>query len=319
MVTLPTELETPFRVEDQVASKVMLDLTIYLVGPTEEEFDFLFDLYDQISSPEHRVKYKISELPYWVFLDSPKLTLRGREASSAGKKRPYFEPVRQRIQEGRAFEASFWDGRSIGDQGGSWSFSCKCMHLRSSGLHSFVRLLLPIGTDLGLMASTAAAIADNVEFYSGHAGLAFVYDPRLQLAAFDHIYAQSRRFWGVEIEDLNRTLPLMCDGIKGVNWLTLLGNRLAITELNKGIESLSTVPDLKVTAHKNGTIFTIGTEPVVGDQHRPDESLSPYEAVANALGDLILTEHDDFPGQRFADNGNTVGWIRRFIEPEGWR
>jgi hypothetical protein len=34
---------------------------------------------------------------------------------------------------------------------------------------------------------------------------------------------------------------------------------------------------------------------------------------------LFLQAHPDFPGERWVKNGNTVGWIRRFLDPAGWR
>jgi len=43
------------------------------------------------------------------------------------------------------------------------------------------------------------------------------------------------------------------------------------------------------------------------------------DQTARALPPLFLTEHPDFSGERFIKNGNTIGWIRRFLEPDAWR
>jgi hypothetical protein len=177
-----------------------------------------------------------------------------------------------------------------------------------------------LAADYEILRTVAIAIADNVELYSGHGGLVFVYDPWLKEDAFDAIYAQARRFWGIDVEDLNGTLPLMKEGIKGINWITLLGSEFASRpEIGEALRGLAAKPQVMIEACQHGTVLIAGSEPVVGDQHRPDRSLDPYYAVAQALMQLFLTDHPDFSGERFIRNGNTVGWIRRFIDPSGWR
>jgi hypothetical protein len=318
--SLPSALAQPFVVSRRVASKVMLDLTVYLPGPSEQELEYLIDLYEAICPPDRLVKYKIAELVLWSSIANPMLTMRGRAAAKAGIKHPYFEPSRERVRQGRALEVQFWDGREIDDPDGSWSFNCQRIHLRSKGLFAFARILVPLTTDLDILHKTAKAIADNVELYSGHGGLVFVYDPNLLEDAFDHIYVQARRFWGVDVEHMNRTLPLMREGIKGVNWITLVGQQFASApEIKEALGFLVMRPEVTIEPCQHGSVLIAGSEPVIGDQHRPDRSLAPYYAVASALRPLFLTHHPDFPSERFVENGNTVGWIRRFIEPSGWR
>jgi Type VI immunity for VRR-NUC len=319
-VNLPTELATPALVSGKVASKVLLDLTVYLAGPSEQELEHLIDFYETLCPPGRLVKYKIGELEHWPPLARPELTASARIAAAAGIKRPYLEPVRKRIRDGRSFEIQFWDGLSINDPIGCWSFNCRRIHLLSSGLHAFVRLLIPLQEDPEILRRAALTIADNVELVSGHGGLVFVYDAWQKDLAFSAIYAQARRFWGVDVEDLTDTLPLMKKGIKGVNWLTLVGQGFASQpEIQAALADLTKVPGVNVEQRKHGVVLIAGPQPVVGDQHRPDQSLDPYYAVAHALEPLFITAHPDFPGTRFFENGNTIAWIRRFIDPAGWR
>jgi hypothetical protein len=209
VLNLPSQLATPLVMSGSVASKVMQDLTAYLVGPSEQELEYLIDLYESVCPPDRMVDYKIGEIEYWAAIARPELTASGRAAAAAGINRPYLEPVRQRIRDGRAFEIQFWDGRPIDDPEGSWSFSCRRIHLRSTGLHTFVRILMPLNANPEILRTAAIAIAENVELYSGHCGLVFVYDPWFKEDALDAIYALARRFWGVDlVEDLNETLPL---------------------------------------------------------------------------------------------------------------
>ncbi|WP_244846699.1 type VI immunity family protein [Mesorhizobium sp. L-8-3] len=298
----------------------MLDLTIYLQGPTEEEFEFLLDLYEAACPTDRLIKFKIAELPIWSYIAAPRLTMQGRSAATARIRRPYFEPSRERIRQGRAFEAQYWDGLEIDEPSGSWSLNCQRAHWRSEGLFAFARVLVPLETDPDLLVRMALAVADNVALHSGHGGLVFVYEPNFLEDAFDAIYARARRFWGVDIEHMNGTLRLIRKGIKAVNWITIVGREFrSAPGVREILVRLADTPAVTVAHRTHASVFIAGPRPVPGDQHRPDSSLDPYYAIANALGPLFLDHHPDFPGDRFLTNGNTVGWIRRFIDPTAWR
>jgi hypothetical protein len=317
--SLPFALTQPVIVGEEVALKIMLDLTVYLEGPTERVFEYLLDLYESTCPRNRLLEFKIAELPLWSSIAAPILTMRGRAAAGAGIRRPYFEAARERIRQGRAFEAQYWDGMEIDEPRGSWNLNCQGMRIRDEGLFAFARMLLPLDTDLNVLLNTAVAIAENVPLHSGHGGLVFVYEPLLLEEAFDAIYTRARRFWGVDIEHMNGTLPLSRAGIKGVNWITMIGRDFATTsDIHAALGSLNE-SDVTVAQRKQATVLVAGPHPVTCDQNRPDSSGDPYITVANALAPLFLGEHPDFPGERFATNGNTMGWIRRFIDPAGWR
>src|SRR5690242_6732620 len=112
-LNLPAGLSMPYVVGRRVALKIMLDLTIYLAGPAEREFEYLLDLYESLCPPDRVMKFKIAELPIWSSIASPMLTMGGRAAARAGIRRPYFEPSRERLRQGRAFDAQYWDGLEI--------------------------------------------------------------------------------------------------------------------------------------------------------------------------------------------------------------
>ena len=183
-----------------------------------------------------------------------------------------------------------------------------------------MRIGVPLATDPAVLRRFADAIAENVEFYSGHGGLAFTYDPWYINSAFDYIYARARRFWGIDVESMNGTLPLMRTAIKGVSWLTLLGRRFPMDAAAAArIARLRDVPGIVLEPRRHGVIVVAGSEPTAADQHRPDRGLEHYVEVAQAFAPLFLDAHPDFPGERFVANGNTTGWLRRFLEPDGWR
>ncbi len=318
--SVPPALATPTLVSDTVVSKVMLDLTVYLHGPSEQELDYLFDLFQRTCPSDRLLRYKIAELEFWPRVARPVLTIHGREAAARGVKYPYFEPVRARIREGRGFEAQFWDGREIDDAEGSWNFDCRRIHLRSTGLFSFARFLMPLSTSPEIIHRAAVELAGNVAIHSGHGGLVFAYDVSMLNSAFDAIYAQARRFWGVDVEHMKGTLPLTRSRIKSVSWLTLVGTEFTSSpDVASALNDLEIRPDVTVDYREQATVIAVGSNPPPGDQHRPDNSLDGMYAVAAALKPLLLEVHPDFPSQRWIENGNTVGWLRRFLEPERWR
>ncbi|WP_054312729.1 type VI immunity family protein [Mesorhizobium sp. 1M-11] len=318
---LPPPLLRPFVLEGKVACRIMLDLTVYLKGPTQAELDFLIDLYRRTSPPGSIQRIGLAEFPYWLLASAPELTLSGRIAAARGIPDPYLQPVYRRIREGRAFELRYWDHVSIDDPRGSWSFSCHRIHLRNSGLHSALRVLFPLDTDVEVLVGIARDIIDNVEFISGHGGLTFAYDPWQRIAAFDHIYAQAKRYWGLDIENMNLTVPVSNTGIKTVSWLTLFGKGLsavdpAWTELVRGCASL---PLVNIERGRRGYLMRLGLEPDIEDMNRPKTMNDLYFQASRRLEPLFLREHPRFSGRLFFENADTMGWIRRFINPSDWR
>jgi len=215
-------------------------------------------------------------------------------------------------------EASLWDGRPIEDPEGTWSFTCRSILSRKTGLHAFARILMPISTDPAAIYHAASSIADNVDFTSGHGGLTFTYDASREADAFDLIYAKTRRYWGPDIEDMNDTLPLMKKSIKGVGWVTMLGRAFeGASSLEGNLAAPAVRDDVRLDLRKRGFVLVAGSKPIAGDQNRR-EPLDPYIAIAQAFEPAIVTRHPDFPGERFIEEGNTLGWIRRFVDPDGW-
>ncbi|AGC47880.1 hypothetical protein MYSTI_06607 [Myxococcus stipitatus DSM 14675] len=315
--SLPPRLATPYLVDGRVAFKVMQDLTVYLGSPSEADLDALCNLYESFCPKERLVAYRTDELVTWSNLSSPELTLSGRRAASAGIPRPYLEPSRERIRQGRAFSVWFWDRKTLSDPDGSWSFRCTTLKQRPDTFHGFARFLMPLTTDDTLLWDMARSVANTVPFRSGHGGLVFEHDPWLKPLAFDKIYARARRFWAVDIDGMEATLPVTRNHIKGVNWLTLVGMPLA-EEAAEGLARLSTAPRIRLLRQTHGFVIAAGPSPIPGDHHQRDAGLEPYFRIGSALTPLFPTEHPDFSGLRFKAPGATLGWVRRFVEPSGW-
>jgi hypothetical protein len=112
-MNLPPQLATSFSASGRIACKVMLDLTVYLVEPSEAELEYLVGLYTRTCPRARLTRYKISEIEYWPAVADPVLTKSSRWAAAHGAASPVLEPVRRRVRADRAFELRFWDGNEI--------------------------------------------------------------------------------------------------------------------------------------------------------------------------------------------------------------
>ncbi|MEM9458376.1 MAG: type VI immunity family protein [Myxococcota bacterium] len=296
-------------------SQVILDLTAYLVGPTVDELDLLVDLYRQICPPDRFVYYAIAEQTLWDDIDDPELTKQGRAAARQGMPLPFLAPVYTRIRDDRPFELQFWDGL----EHDSFAFSCHQAGFNGDDrLHSFVRFSLPLSAPCAELRRIADVVAQGVNIRSGHGGLCFSYDGWRKHDAFTYNYGRAKRWWGVDLEDLNGTLPQMVDRVKGAQWLTLLGSMFtAKSELEGAFDVLNSA--VEIVRHPRAMVLQAGPNPSDGDQHRRDPNLDAYLEVARAIEPVTVDAHSDFAGDQFLAQGDTLGWLRRFTDPDGWR
>jgi len=299
----------PVLVDGRPLTQVIVDITAYLEKPSVQDLDFLVGWYERLVTPGKVVHYSIAETQMWDPVAAPRLlTQQGRQAQALGQPLPFLVPVRSRLAAGRPFDIQFWDGQWLGPS----CFSYRQVRWDDGARDTFVRVTLPLTTEPDQVEKHVLELANAVALKSGHAGLCFGYNPSRKMDAFGHIYARARRFWGIDVEDLNATLPAVRNAIKGVSWLTLVGNRFR--------EKLpaATLEALRGTRCAHAWVFKAGDVPLELDQHRPTNAIDPYLAVAAALEPLYVTDHPEFAGG-FAIHGNTLGWVRRFLESSGWR
>ncbi len=311
---LHPRIRAPVVEKGNVVSQLVLDLTVYLVEPSVDEFDMIFDLYQQVCPKKRIVAYAMDETVDWDDVESPILTRRGRDAERLGIPFPFVEVVRQRIRDGRDFSFQLWDACDVD----SFALSVRRVRVEEEK-HAFARFLFPVDTDPAVLRTVASELADAVRLYSGHGGYCLSYDAWRKFRGFSVNYGRAKRWWGLDLEDLNGTLPLMKDRIKGAQWITILGSRFL--EHVEAVTLLDTRLSEAVTRERcmHGAVLVAGPRPVVGDQHQPDPGLDAYESVALAVESITVDQHPDFDGEHFTNNGDTVGWLRRFVDSDGWR
>lgn len=180
---------------------------------------------------------------------------------------------------------------------------------------SIVRLALPLewGTD---RAEEAFALTQElcglIPFQSGQAGFAFEPSRYFIEAANEFAVPKSMRHPGIDIH--NQTgkegNAVGIDGVRGVGWLTMLGDGL--------VEKLGGVPELRlctVTKVPGGIIIRAGKAPEVGDVNRKDDLPAYREAYAyvEPLAREVPGRSPWFTFFRSRDAGDrTEAWYRRF-------
>ncbi|MBX7187249.1 MAG: DUF3396 domain-containing protein [Vicinamibacteria bacterium] len=124
----------------------------------------------------------------------------------------------------------------------------------------------------------------------------------------------SRRFPGFEIDDCGGTALRGREAIKGVNWLTLVGDRFL--ERLGGIASLRSrlEPAIQIRLIEGrGALFRLGPRPEEGDLAR-GEDLPLHRALARTFAPIRMVEHPALGPAEYGSFGpeGTARWLRRF-------
>jgi hypothetical protein len=287
-----------------VLVSVALDATLYAPMLGEREFDVALECYGRLVPRERWRLFKIAENPIWDRVDRP---IQPASLSRGSHPLAFLDTVRERIRLGRPVEFKIWDREDVN----SWSLSC-CQLAADDERHAFYRLLAPRTADHADIERFIRELASSVQITSGHGGYCFTYNFMQRNLAFSEIYKYAWRYWGIDVEYLNATLPLMNAHIKGVHWLTFLGEQFV---RDRSLDqALGASSSRCVTTEVNGgLLLRLGEAPVVGDRNRPSGELGPYFDLGQALAPLMFETVPEFPGT-FAEKSNTLAWARRFAD-----
>jgi hypothetical protein len=166
------------------------------------------------------------------------------------------------------------------------------------------------------MLAFVKRLADTFEFRSGLAGFSFEcsrYDKR---ASEMHAWSMSTRHPGIDIVRIPFDAKTVgSDGMKGVNWLTLLGADL-IAELGGARQLRNRLSaDIDLVACKHGMIVKAGSVPAIGDVNR-GEPLALYREVYALLEPWISVGAKRSMALRLINDpiDRTVKWHMRFGE-----
>jgi Protein of unknown function (DUF3396) len=183
---------------------------------------------------------------------------------------------------------------------------------------SYVRIGLPVTASAGTLLALTSTLADRLPFWAGTAGFLFNPVESEWRAAFDQIWAWSRRYWAIEVADTRAGSWDVLGGLLNVNWLTLIGRDLIqmLAKEERSVRLKQPPAELRVHETMGGAMLQAGPAPLLGDLNR-FEDWSAYSEAARLLEPALIAEPTAFAGM-FADHVSTLSWTRRFLAPNAW-
>ena len=198
---------------------------------------------------------------------------------------------------------------------------------RTQRLLGFVKIAFPIlwfTEHGGRMVDVVTHMCNKLKPVSGYSGIGIIESPDLATSV-DYepiVYQIAQRFPGLEVDYPESHCMYLRDGIKGVNWLTVLGEgwvsklggAAAIRSAVMGMDSRFAVHDVD-----GGIIIQAGERPSLGDM---DRGVWPelYTQLAAYLKPIRMSRHRPFqhgspadqPGTLRFDKERSEAWLRRF-------
>lgn len=182
-----------------------------------------------------------------------------------------------------------------------------------------LELFLPAGSSPTALVELAAEAASRGAILSGVGGYAAAWNPHQKPTAFWEIHAWCKRYVGLDVQDADAMAWRAHEGLPGTNWITLVGDAAA-DRLRIDPAALASGPwQHGVAARRlpHALLLQAGPEPVLGDVNRGEFPWA-YAEVARRLAPAFVKEPTPYWGG-FTENGDTLAWLRRLVEPEGWQ
>jgi hypothetical protein len=294
---MKTSNEFDFKSEGIDYLKLCLDVTVYWVGSAYDHVDGILDFYeksmevlrdhvtqfttDSMSAPRRVKKDTFELLPFW--LKNPKAR--------------------------REILMLTLDNASTPDSASDHAMIFRAVKSDNAGA---IRLVLPI--DFIAESTTpfielAKNLVASFDFSSGHAGYSVNYNDNGELLenAEDEFYRLSTRYPGIDLPDIFGSISVIGNGIKRINWLTLLGT--LYSDGLGGANKLRRVLGKDITVHDlpMGVMIQAGPKPEVGDVNRR-QRLPKYHIVGRTLASIRAGDHPSF----IRDEEETQEWLAYF-------
>jgi hypothetical protein len=163
------------------------------------------------------------------------------------------------------------------------------------------------------------SFANRLRPLSGYAGIGVLesIDFDARQVSGDEVRKIAERFPGLEVEDRIGHNICVQKGIKGVNWLTLLGTRW-VQEIG-GLDYLRIRlgDDFKLSAYDGGLMIQAGPKPQIGDV-AANRWPRHYVTLAKVLKPIQIEDHSEFHRgdpmgvQQRMDHAASLAWLFRF-------
>jgi hypothetical protein len=183
---------------------------------------------------------------------------------------------------------------------------------------AMLRLVVPANwviDNLAELKNFFVDISQRLPFRFGTAGFAFICTQYEQETSQGYAWARGMRHRGLDIyADESDRYTTGFDGIKGVNWLTMIDSDY-VAELGGTSKIGKGLPQgVKIAKLANGIVLQAGAKPELGDTNRRRD-LPEYAAVYKRLQPLTerAFEHiDDLILDDDEEGDKTERWLRRF-------
>jgi hypothetical protein len=214
-----------------------------------------------------------------------------------------------------AFEPAFHGGERK-DDASPFQFMALAETLMAGELSS-VTFALPLSWparhEPGAYVRLVLDIASKLRPVHGYAGLGIALSLMESGSSDDMSYAVplAKRFRGLELDFAHMQTRDVMDGIKGVNWLTILDE--SWVERLGGRDALAAALGTEIILHayEGGLVIQAGPHPQFGDVNRA-EPMPHYERVAAVLKPIRITELSPLAHWYGMDRERTAEWLRRF-------
>lgn len=210
--------------------------------------------------------------------------------------------------------------RVVDDPGApATAFSYREIDPRRSARAATLEVFFPADSSPTSLLHLATEAATRWPILSAVGGFAASWNPHEKPTAFWEIHDWCKRYLGLDVQDADAMAWSALDGLPGTNWITLIGNVLA-DRARVDLDSLAARTwrhGVKAVRLPHGLLLQAGAAPTLGDVNRGEFPLA-YAEVARQLAPAFVNEPPEYWGG-FYEHQDTAKWLRRFVEPEGWR
>ncbi|MEO5730961.1 MAG: type VI immunity family protein, partial [Byssovorax sp.] len=209
-----------------------------------------------------------------------------------------------------------------GDEGASeFQVSGCCTDKDASNSTGYFQFYLPLTwfeDHPGTFQDLVLSFAEQLRPLSGYAGIGVqeILDIGAREAFQSTVKQIADRFPGLEVENFGISTIHTGKGIKGVNWLTLLGDPWVQTIGGLDYLRIRLGEDFKLSPYEGGLMIQAGPKPQIGDA-AADRWPKHYVTLAKVLKAIQIKEHYPFHfgaqgGPPRMDYAASKAWIFRF-------
>jgi hypothetical protein len=283
-----------------------LGLTLYLADPVfwaNEGVGALFEAFLASAAADRLAWYTTSQIPDWHAIAGDRL-----------------EEIRRALGHWHGRPRNLLQVKVVDEtEAPALGFVYREVDERVAHRASTLELILPPETDPERLVALAAEAARRGPLLSGVGGFVASWNPHEKPTAFWEIHAWCKRWLGLDVQDADAMAWHAFDGLPGSGWLTLVGN-VAADRARVDLAALRAGPwphGVEPRSLPHGLLLRAGSAPTLGDLNRGEFPFA-YAEVARRLAPAFVKEPTPFWGG-FLEHGDTLAWLRRLVEPEGWQ